>query len=270
MTRALTLAALLVFGCASVPRPARPFTDPVAALRLHQRIRERVHSIRAEARVDQWGEKGRIRGTVLMFVERPARVRFDAMTQFGPAAILTSDGQSFAYSDLRQHRFLTGETCPKNIARLLKIALDVDQTTLLLLGGTPLIVHERASIGWNAEGFYRVVLRAHDGARQEIDLGLSARAAQAAPEQQQLELLRSEIYDRHGHSRLRLRYEDYRWLRAGSRRVSMPFVVRVQQPRAGNDTLIRFKEIALDAQVPPEAFTQARLPGMEEEVASCE
>ncbi len=28
----------------------------------------------------------------MMFVERPDRVRFDAVTQFGPALSLTSDG----------------------------------------------------------------------------------------------------------------------------------------------------------------------------------
>ena len=52
-----------------------------------------IRSLRAEAKIDQRGQEGRIKGRVLMFVERPDRVRFDAMTQFGPALILTSDGQ---------------------------------------------------------------------------------------------------------------------------------------------------------------------------------
>jgi hypothetical protein len=55
-----------------------------------------------------------------------------------------------------------------------------------------------------------------------------------------------------------------------SYRVAMPFEVRVEQPRAGTDTLIRFKEIALNVAIPPEAFAQAPLPGMQEEVASCD
>jgi hypothetical protein len=270
MSRSGLLAACLLFGCASIPRPVHPFMDPEAALHQHQLSREQVQAIRAEARVDQRGHQGRIKGTVLMFVQRPAQVRFDAMTQFGPVAILTSDGQSFAYSDLRQHRFLTGETCPKNIARLLNIALSVDQTTLLLLGGTPLIVHERASIEWNEDGFYRVLLRARDGARQEVDLAVPRSDGVAPPERQALSLLRSEVYDRRGRSRLRLRYEDYRPLQSGGRMVATPFTVRVEMPVEGSDTLIRFKEIALDVQVPKEAFVQTQLPGMQPEVASCD
>jgi hypothetical protein len=71
-------------------------------------------------------------GQRLSFFRHPARhaddarLRFDAMTQFGPAAILTSDGQRFAYSDLRSRRFLTGETCERNIARFLEILSEHD------------------------------------------------------------------------------------------------------------------------------------------------
>jgi hypothetical protein len=50
----------------------------------------------------------------------------------------------------------------------------------------------------------------------------------------------------------------------------MPFVVRVEQPTVGADTRIRFKQIALDGDVPAEAFEQVPLPGMQEEDASCD
>jgi hypothetical protein len=267
-TRVAGLMAATLLGCASVPRPQQPFTDANQLLELHQLASERVASIRAEARVDQRGARGRIKGTVLMFVRRPASVRLDAMTQFGPAAVLTSDGGRFAYSDLRNRRFITGGTCPKNIARFLNIALSVDQTTLLLLGGTPVIVHEAASIVWNEDGFYRVSLRAPGGARQEVDLGIDD--ANAPRARQALRLLRSEIYDSRGHSQLRLSYDDYRSLPLGTFRVAMPFVVRVEQPTVGADTRIRFKQIALDGDVPAEAFEQVPLPGMQEEDASCD
>jgi hypothetical protein len=257
-------------GCASFPRPTQPFTDPLQALGQQQAARERVQSLRAEARVDQRGQGGRIKGTVLMFVQRPGRVRFDAMTQFGPAAILTSDGERFAYADLRNRRFLTGPTCPQNIARLLNLPLDVQQTTLLLLGGTPLIAYARASIRWNDDGFYRVTLVAADGARQEIDLGIAARDATAPPAKQALALARSEVYDAKGRSLWRIGYEDYRPTGFHGAQVAMPFLVRVQQPQADRDTLIRFKQITLDAEVPEGAFAQTASAGMEQEEASCE
>jgi outer membrane lipoprotein-sorting protein len=270
--RLLALCALGVLGCgcASFPRPAQPFVDARAALAAHAQTRERVQSIRAEARVDQRGDQGRIKGTVLMFVQRPDRVRFDAMTQFGPAAILTSDGARFAYADLRDKRYMTGETCPQNIARLLNLPLSVDQTTQLLLGGTPVIEHTSAKIDWNSDGFYRISLQGADGSRQEVDYAIPEQDTKLPPEQQGLRLIRSEIYAPDHKSRFRASYEDYRMLPLGGARIAMPFQVHVEQPRAGTDTLIRFKEITLNAEVPPNAFTQEPMPGMEQEEATCD
>ena len=90
----LALSALLA-GCVQHACPAQPHTRPSELRRYYASMRRHVEAIRAEARVDQRGEKGRIHGTVYMFVQRPDRVRFDAMTQLGPAAILTSDGARF-------------------------------------------------------------------------------------------------------------------------------------------------------------------------------
>lgn len=265
----LLMLAVLAAGCASFPRPAQPFTDPGRALALQNTSRERLRSIRAEARIDQRGDGGRIKGTVLMFAERPGRVRFDAMTQFGPVAVLTSDGETFAYADLRNKRYTTGPTCPQNIARLLNLPFDVEQTTQLLLGGTPIIEHDSASIEWHGDGFYRISLRGR-GQRQEVDLGITERGAELPPERQELRLLRSEIYDEQDRTDWRATYGEYQPLDLEGERVPMPFEVRVEQPRAEIDTLIRFKEIALNVEVPPEAFTQAPLPGMQLEVADCD
>lgn len=263
------MLGLLAGACVSFPAPRQPFTDPERAIALQGASRERLRSIRAEARIDQRGDQGRIKGTVLMFVERPGRVRFDAMTQFGPVAVLTSDGQSFAYADLRSKRFTTGATCPRNIARLLNVPLTVEQTTRLLLGGTPVIDHEASAIEWHDDGFYRVTLRG-GGRKQEIDLAIPEQHAALPPEQQELRLVRSEIYDVTGKTDWRATYGDYRHLSLGSERVPVPFEVRVEQPSAGIDTLIRFKQIALNAEIPAEAFTQTPLPGMTQEVAGCE
>lgn len=270
LVRVVLPAVLVATGCASFPRPVQPFADPQAALSQYQSTRERVRSLRAEARVDQRGDQGRIKGTVLMFVERPDHVRFDAMTQFGPAAILTSNGSRFAYADLRSKRFMTGETCPRNIARLLNLPLDVHQTTELLLGGTPVIEHERAQIGWDDDGFYRIVLFGGDGKRQEIEYAIPESDARLPPSEQQLRLRRSEIFDTRGKSRFRATYDDYRMLPSDGGRAPMPFEVHVEQPFVGTDTLIRFKQIALNVEVPEGAFEQQPLPGMEQEEASCE
>jgi outer membrane lipoprotein-sorting protein len=274
MTRWLPLAllALLLTACTScggVPRPRYPHSQPLQALTLHRLVREQVPSIRAEARVEQRGNEGRIKGTVYLLVQRPSRVRFDVMTQFGPIAILTSDGERFAYSDLRSKRFMTGVTCPANIARLLNVSLSAEQTVLLLLGGTPVLEHTKSSVDWDSEGFYRFVLHAADGQRQEVDLKVPAADLELPTERQRLVLLRSELFDSRGRSVWRATYDDYRRLSTGGVTTELPYSVDVVQKTAGTETRIRFKEVTVDTELPGDAFTQMPAPGMTIEEAVC-
>jgi hypothetical protein len=270
MRRVALCCALVLAACAGVPKPAQPYTDARRALELHRLVREQVPAIRAEARVEQRGDRGRIKGTVFLLVQRPARVRFDVMTQFGPVAVLTSDGERFAFSDLRSKRFLTGATCPKNIARLLNVSLTAEQTVLLLLGGTPILEHARSSVTWDDDGFYRLVLHAATGERQEVDLGIPEADLDEPPERQHLVLLRSEIFDKKGRSNWRAVYEEYERLTTGGIKTDLPYVVHVTQATAGTETRIRFKEVSVDTELPGDAFVQAPAPGMVIEEASCE
>lgn len=264
------VCALTLVACGGIPKPAYPYTDARRALELHRLVREQVPAIRAEARVEQRGDKGRIKGTVYLLVQRPARVRFDVMTQFGPVAILTSDGARFAFSDLRAKRFLTGATCPKNIARLLNVSLTAEQTVLLLLGGTPIIEHTRSSVSWDDEGFYRLVLTAASGERQEVDLAVPEADLDEQPERQRLVLKRSELFDSKGRSNWRATYDEYQRLTTGGIKTDLPYVVHVTQETAGTETRIRFKSVSIDLELPGDAFVQAPLPGMAIEEALCE
>lgn len=263
------LLALALTACGGVPKPTYPYTEATRALTLHRMVREQVPSIRAEARVEQRGNEGRIKGTVYLLVERPSRVRFDVMTQFGPIAILTSDGERFAYSDLRSKRFLTGATCPANIARLLNVSLTAEQTVLLLLGGTPVLEHTKSSVEWDDDGFYRFVLHAADGQRQEVDLMVPKADLKAPTERQRLVLRRSELFDKGGRSVWRALYDDYRRLGTGGVATDLPFSVDVTQETAGTETRIRFKDVAVDTALPGDAFIQVPAPGMTIEEATC-
>jgi hypothetical protein len=272
LLRFLPLVLFVLVGCTAcggVPAPKYPHTAADRALELHRLVREQVPSIRAEARVEQRGNQGRIKGTVYLLVERPSRVRFDVMTQFGPIAILTSDGARFAFSDLREKRFLTGETCPANIARLLNVSLSAEQTVLLLLGGTPVIEHVKSSVAWDSEGFYRFVLHAADGQRQEVDLEVPEAHLQLPTERQRLVLRRSELFDARGRSVWRALYDDYRSLSTGGVRTDLPYSVDVTQETAGTETRIRFKDVAVDTGLPGDAFVQMPAPGMTIEEATC-
>ena len=270
IARVAPLLLLLSAACSSIPRPAYPIADATLATAREQASNADVKAIRAEARGEQRGRDGRVRGTVLMFVERGERVRFDVMTQFGPVAILTGDREHFAYADLRANRYLTGATCPKNIARLLGVPLSVDETSRFLLGSTPLIAAEHSTIVWNTKGFYRATLFAHDGQRQELDLAVYEADRGLPAAKQRLYLVRSELHAVDGRTLWRVTYEEHQPVQLGAEKVLAPFRVRVEQPSAGTDTMIHFKRITLNPTIPAEAFTQTPRGGMIEEEASCE
>lgn len=265
------LVALAAVGCTgNLPAPKYPFADAPALLARHDKIASGINGIRAEARVDQRGNQGRVRGTVLMFVERSGRVRFDVMTQFGPVAILTSDGEHFAFSDLREKRYMTGLTCPQNIARLLGVPLSAADTAHFLLGGTPVLVYTTSSVKWNDEGYYTMVLRGVKGERQELDFELDPADANLPPDQQRVALLRTELFDAKGDRIWRVSYSDLQVVTSGETRVRLPYTVRVEQTASKSDTLVRFKELKLNPTASDEIFVQTPRPGMTEEEALCD
>ena len=267
----LLFAVPLLAGCPHIVRPTQPWSDARLALDAHDSMRARVRSIRAEARADQRGTQGRVRGTVLMFVERPDRVRFDVMTQFGPAAALTSDGTTFAMADMRERTFITGRACPSNIARLLGMPLTSEEVGRLLLGGTPRIESVRDTIVVDADdGFYRIVLHGRDGGRQEIDLGIRPADERAPPMQQRLRLLRSEVFDPRGKTLWRVTYDDYRVVPLDEQGVAVPYEVFFEHPGRESDTRLRFEDIDVNVAVPEGAFQQSPTPGLRVEQVRCD
>jgi len=266
------LLSIASAACAgSQVRPVQPIRDVGQLLERQRATSAGLTGIRAEARVDQRKGVGRVRGTVFMFVEQTGRVRFDVMTQFGPVAILTSDGQHFAYSDFRAHRYLSGETCPINIARFLGLQLTAQDTARFLLGGTPLLSeHAGREVELNADGHYRVQLTAADGTRQTLELAVYASDVALAPEQQRLHLVRSELTNSAGATVWRVRYEDFEPIELAERRWLAPTRVQIEQPAQGSDTLVIFKKIVANPDIAADVFVQTPRAGLQEEDAPCE
>jgi len=267
--------ALALAGCPGRPCPSRPFPQAEAALEAYRDMRRPVRVLRAAARVDRRDAEGRIRGTVLMYIDRPNRVRFDAQTQFGPAAILTSDGDEFALTDLQSNRFLFGPTCPSNIERMLGLRFASTEVTRLLLGESPRI--EAADRTMRCEdGRYLVTLTAEDGRRQELELEVREADLLRPPEEQRLRLRRSEVFAPDGSMMWRVTYDDYRFIldpnddASPPRGVVMPFDVRFEDPRTGADTRVRFNDVELNVEVPPGVFQQTPRPGLTQEQVSCQ
>jgi len=225
--------------------------------------------MRAEARVDQRGGEGRIRGTVLMMLERPGRLRFDAMTQFGPAAVLTSDGPAFELLDQREGRFLRGRSCPSNIARLLGVEFSGEDLVLLLTGDSPRIEAAHRAIACTGDGSYLITLEGQGGERQELEYDVPSSDRELVPGAQRLRLRRSERHGADGARIYRVTYDDYREVEVeGGGRVAMPFAIHFVAD--GADTLVRFRQIELGVQVEDASFRQDAPPGMVAEEVACD
>jgi hypothetical protein len=199
-----------------------------------------------------------------MFLERPNRVRFDVMTQVGPAAILTSDGETFQFSDLREGVFLYGPTCPQNIARLLGISVEAEQVLRLLTGDTPLIDAVERSMECR-DGSYRVRLVGADGGTQEVVFSVRGTDREALPEEQGLTLRRSTKRGPDGRREWEATYDDY--IEVDGHR--FPTNVRFVDDLHDADTTVRVKSISLNPDIPQGAFQQTPAPGMSIELAPC-
>jgi outer membrane lipoprotein-sorting protein len=264
------LIALLVFsladaGCKTVPAcPLQARTDPAKALDDHVRQQSGWQSIKAEARVTQWGRHGRIRGNVLMFLQKPNRVRFDLITQLGTAAVFTSDGDIFQLSDLREGVFMQGPTCPENIARLLGVTMDAENVLRLLTGDTPLLESIEQSMECR-DGRYVVTLTAQNGTTQEVAFSVDEADRDEPPEAQRLTLRRSTERAPDGKTRWEATYDDHIDVDGHSFPTHLRFVDEVNDA----DTSVRLKSISVNPDIPEGAFQQAPSPGMVIELASC-
>jgi hypothetical protein len=254
-------------ACHGPTCPADLLTDPSQVLTKQRTRAEAIHSLKAEARIDQRNEKGRIKGRVLMFVERPERVRFDAMTQFGPALVLTSDGSELALSDFKENRYLTGQTCPSNIARIIGVALSGPDVVSALLGDAPPFESTSDSMQCSGEGSYVIDRRAADHSREQLEFSIQGQDFAKKASEQRLTLSKVTVWNAAGERLYRVRYEDYRSAGHGA---SLPFTVRIDDDTTGSDAVLRFEKIALNVPVPEGAFRQQPRGGLSVEALTCQ
>jgi hypothetical protein len=199
-----------------------------------------------------------------MFLEQPDRVRFDVMSAVGPAAVLTSNGESFQLSDLREGTYLYGPTCPLNIARLLGIPMSADDVLRILTGDAPRIEATEQSIECR-NGQYVVTLAAVDGTTQELAFSVDEADRGKQPDAQRLRLSRSTERMPDGTARWQATYGDYIEIDGQS----FPTAVRFTDAASGADTSVRVKSISLNPEIPEGVFHQEPSPGMTVELATC-
>ncbi|HEY4103272.1 MAG TPA: hypothetical protein VGM44_05245 [Polyangiaceae bacterium] len=168
---AAALFAALTAACATPP-PVSQFPNAEAAL---DRMRATVacsRGLTSEAKIDYFGDAGRIRGNLLYVVSVPDKLRLDVVSPFGATvSTVTSDGHEFALFDLRQKQFLHGPANACNLGRFTHVPVPPAALVQLLRGEAPVLVHQpdAATIAWE-DGEYVVRIKSTRDATEEIHL----------------------------------------------------------------------------------------------------
>ncbi len=163
--------ALGLFGCGRPPPPSQ-FPSADAALARMRATLSCSRGVSGEAKLDYFGEKGRVKGGLLYLTSLPDRVRLDVVSPFGATiSTLTSNGERFALFDLRQKSFLRGPANACNLQRFTNVPLPPHAFADLLRGEAPVLVHQAAntSIAWEG-GEYVLRIMGSNRAEQEIRL----------------------------------------------------------------------------------------------------
>jgi hypothetical protein len=169
------LPALAGCGCASVAPPPSQVPSGQAAIDRMRATFAPCNGVQAEAKIDHYGDRGRVRGNLLMFATRAANLRMDVMAPpplMQPIATLTTDGAAFAFNDLRSKRFVVGPASGCNIARLTTVAIPAHALVEILHGEAPVLKHAPSAptIEWSSKGYYVVRIPSTRDAREEIHM----------------------------------------------------------------------------------------------------
>jgi hypothetical protein len=167
----LALIVLGLAGCSPSPPPSQ-FPTANSAIERMRASHACSRGVTGEAKLDYFGESGRVRGSLLYIASLPDRVRLDVVSPFGATlSTLTSDGTHFSLLDLQQKSFTRGPANTCNLERFTRVPLPPHAFAELLRGDAPVLVHSPsdATIAWE-QGAYTIEIRGRDQAVEEIRL----------------------------------------------------------------------------------------------------
>lgn len=113
-----------------------------------------VAGVSLGTRTTSWLGGDRVRGSVLMLVERSGRLRFEAEVALrGTVATLVTDRTQFALLESEANTLKRGPACAENVASLVRIPLAPDEIAAVLLGDAPLgdAAHASDEVLWDAD-----------------------------------------------------------------------------------------------------------------------
>lgn len=286
---AAAVAVALAAASCGTPPPASVFPDAESALSRMKDTYACANGIKGEGKLDHVGERGRVRGEVLLFAINPARVRIDVISPFGAMLYtLTSNGETFQMLDTQEKVFLHGPASACNLARLTQVPVPGHVLVALLRGEAPLLVRgaSPASISWEQEGRYKVVIPSTRDAQQEIFLVPYEEDWDKPWGEQRVEVEGVHVVQRgvtvyeasmskHAMAKTAPPREDEDGLEppippsGGPCDVKIPREIRIVVPATGDDVVFDYQDVAFNPPIPAGAFDQPVPGGVRKQFVDC-
>lgn len=286
------LLAPALLGCPSVAPPRSMIPTADAALDRMRASTDCGKSVQVNAKIDVFGDQGRVRGDLLMFAVAPARIRMDVLSPpplSSPIAVLTSDGKRFALYDQRDKKFFVGEASACNIARLTVLPIPGHAMVDLLRGRAPVLKHAPGSgtIEWSTKGYYVVTIPSTRTAIEEIHLAPHPSDLRAEWNQQRLRVLDVQVRQ-YGDMLYHAELQGHLPAPMAKDRVDpegidppippsgphceaeIPRRIHVDVPVTGQDIELRYDQVTWNPPLPEGVFTQQAPAGMEVAPVKCE
>jgi len=203
-----------------------------------------LRSFRALADMHYVGPKDKLAVKEIVAIERPDRLRIEMMSAFGVALQIASDGARLSAYHRGEQTYYRGKATPDNLARFTRLDLALRDVADLLIGlppgrhrlGRPSIAFEPP------QGFWRVTTALADGGSQTMWFDPDTLFA-----------VRAEEADRSGTVLYKAAYSNYTTVSG----VAIPREVRFEVPEQSAKIDLRYSDISLNGDLPPELFSFA-------------
>lgn len=281
------LLLLMAAGCHRAPPPSQ-FPNVQAALSRMRESQACSQGVSGEAKLDYFGDGGRVRGSVLFVTHAPDRVRFDVFSPFGATlSSLSSDGTRFALYDLREKSFLQGPANACNLQRFTRVPLPPHAFVELLRGLAPVLIHEpgAAQLAWSGGAYVIRILSKHQ-AEQEIRLTVPESDWTLPWQEQRVRVLEVQVrqggiplyqVELQGHGRVQTapRFVDPDGIdppiapSGPACHAELPHRLHFVVGPTGHDVVLASQQLLHNPPLMPFVFTQTAPPGVEVRYSPC-
>ena len=243
------LLLIAISGCATIeppPQPRGPVPEWESAKLLESlKLRnEQFRTLRALAQVDYAGPEGRHGFQEAIIVQRPDRLRLDTLTFLGAILIFTATDKEVLGYHPREGVYVRGRPTKENLRRYTQIPLELDEITKLLTGLPP----ADPAASWKQEG--NVLTASLNGGGRDV---LTFASHEPVP-------TKWERFNQAGTLELTAQFQNYTSTAAGP----FPLGLALEAPGQKRKLNIRFKDPDVNADIPPEQFTQKIPPNVKE------